>query len=87
MVKQTRADTAFCHSSLRTSSRNSRRLKLRLPARPGPDSDRTVVDLGNPLAGLLLGALMIAATMGGFFLWDNYQSGADAKAIVLIGEK
>ncbi len=51
-----------------------------------PDSDRAVVNLGNPLTGLLLGALMIAATMGGFFMWDNYQSGADAKATVLADQ-
>jgi hypothetical protein len=57
------------------------------PSPPRSDSDSAVVDFGNPLAGLLLGALMIAATMGGYFLWDNYQSGADAKATVLIGEK
>jgi hypothetical protein len=37
------------------------------PRRARPNPDRAV-DLGNPLAGLLLGALMIAATMGGFFI-------------------
>lgn len=52
-----------------------------------PDSDRIDVNLGNPLAGLLLGALMIAATTGGFFVWDNYQGGADAKAIVSTSHK
>jgi len=52
-----------------------------------PDPDRAVVNLGNPLAGLLLGALMIAATMGGFFILDNYQSGADAKAAIIAGQK
>lgn len=54
---------------------------------PQPDSDRIDVNLGNPLAGLLLGALMIAATTGGFFVWDNYQGGADAKAIVSTSHK
>ena len=52
-----------------------------------PDPDRAIVNLGNPLAGLLLGALMIAATMGGFFIWDNYQSGADARAAIIAGQK
>jgi hypothetical protein len=51
-----------------------------------PDSDRAVVNFGNPLAGLLLGALMIAATMGGFFVWDNYQASADAMESVLADQ-
>jgi len=46
------------------------------------DSDRAIVNLGNPVTGLLLGALMIAATMGGFFVWDNYQARADATETV-----
>jgi len=53
---------------------------------PRSDCDRAVVNLGNPLAGLLLGALMIAGTMAGFFVWDNYQGGADAKTTVQIGQ-
>jgi hypothetical protein len=55
------------------------------PRRPGPDSDAE--NFGNPLAGFLLGALMIATTMGGFFVWDNYQGGADAKAVISTGQK
>ena len=50
----------------------------------GINSSRVIEDVGNPLMGIFLGALMIAATMGGFFLWDNYQGGADAKATVQI---
>ena len=56
------------------------------PKPPQSDSERAVVNLGNPLAGLLLGALMIAGTMAGFFVWDNYQGDADAKTTVLIGQ-
>jgi len=52
---------------------------------PRSDCDRAVVNLGNPLAGLLLGALMIGGTVAGFFVWDNYQGGADAKTTVQIG--
>lgn len=60
--------------------------KPEAPKPPQRHSDRTVVNLGNPLTGLLLGALMIAATMGGFFVWDKYQSGADAKAAGLTDQ-
>jgi hypothetical protein len=56
------------------------------PKPPRCDSERAVVNLGNPLAGLLLGALMIASTMAGFFVWDNYQGDADAKTTVQIGQ-
>ena len=49
------------------------------PAPLEPRPERAVVNLGSPLVGLFLGVLMIVTTMGGFFLWDNYQNVADAK--------
>jgi len=55
------------------------------PLRPDPGS--AIVDLGNPLAGVVLGALMITATVGGFFLWDNYQGSAGAQTAVLADHK
>ena len=39
------------------------------PLRPDPDG--AIVDPGSPLAGAAMGALMIAATLGGFFLWGR----------------
>ena len=48
-----------------------------MPAEVG--TERAVVDVGNPLMGFLLGALLIAGTMGSFFLWDGYQGGGTAK--------
>jgi hypothetical protein len=54
------------------------------PRSAGINPNRVIEDVGNPLMGIFIGALMIAATMSGFFLWDNYQSGADAKATVQI---
>jgi len=91
-----RATTRFSglRSYRRQSSRDGRRTrfgKLEKPSAeasksPRSDCDRAVVNLGNPLAGLLLGALMIAGTMAGFFVWDNYQGGADAKTTVQIGQ-
>jgi len=62
--------------------------KPRAEAKPlRPDSDRVDVNLGNPLAGFLLGALMIAGTMGGFFLWDNYQDAANARTVISTGRR
>ena len=31
---------------------------------------------GNVLIGFLLGAVLIAVAIVGFFMWDNYKSGA-----------
>jgi hypothetical protein len=56
-----------------------------LPAEP--DTERAIVDVGNPLMGFLLGALLIAGTMGSFFLWDKYQGGGDAKAGIMMSQR
>ena len=53
----------------------------------GITSNRVIEDLGNPLRGIFLGALMIAATMSGYLLWDNYQGGADAQAAVMTSQE
>jgi hypothetical protein len=49
------------------------------------DSKRAIVNLGNPLVGLLLGALIVVGTMGGFFLWDNLQGSVDARTAISMG--
>ena len=51
-------------------------------AKKNPES--VVVNFGNPLMGLLVGAAIIAVTTGGFFLWDNTQGTAAAEPIVSI---
>lgn len=53
---------------------------------PRSDPKSAIVNLGNPLAGLFLGALMIVGTMGGFFLWDNFQDRADAHTATLTAQ-
>ena len=50
-----------------------------------PDTERAIVDVGNPLMGFLLGASLIAGTMGSFFLWDSYQGGGTAKPAIVKG--
>jgi hypothetical protein len=50
-------------------------------------SNPVIEDLGNPLRGIFLGALMIAATMSGYLLWDNYQGGADARATLFTNQE
>jgi hypothetical protein len=35
---------------------------------------------GNVLIGFLLGAVLIAVAIVGFFMWDNYKSHAGASA-------
>ena len=54
---------------------------------PGKSSlDRVVVDLGNPVKGLLFGVLLIAGTMGSFFLLENYQDSADGKPAAIMDQ-
>ena len=38
---------------------------------------------GNVLLGLILGAVLVAVGIVGFFMWDNYKSGGAPKAIVV----
>ena len=56
--------------------------KLRKPQSGVIESERVTVDVGNPAKGIVFGILLIAATTGGFFLWESYQGGADARAAV-----
>jgi uncharacterized protein (UPF0333 family) len=41
---------------------------------------------GNVLLGFILGAVLIAVGIVGFFMWDNYKSGGAPKAIVVTGQ-
>ena len=49
-------------------------------------SDSVTVDIGNPAMGLVFGALLVAGTTGGFFLWEYYQKGVDAKAAIVAAQ-
>ena len=49
-------------------------------------SDRVTVDIGNPAMGLAFGALLVAGTTGGVFLWEYYQKGVDAKAAIVTAQ-
>jgi hypothetical protein len=44
---------------------------------------------GNVLIGFLLGAVLIAVAIVGFFMWDNYKShtGGDAPAATVTIKK
>jgi hypothetical protein len=58
--------------------------RFRKPQAKSPgEPDSVVIDVGNPLMGFLLGALVIAGTMGSLFLWESYQGSADASAAVV----
>ena len=35
---------------------------------------------------LIFGALLVAGTTGGFFLWEYYQKGVDAKAAIVAAQ-
>jgi hypothetical protein len=41
---------------------------------------------GNAIMGFILGAVMLAVGVVGFFMWDNYKSGGAPKAIVVTGQ-
>jgi hypothetical protein len=34
---------------------------------------------GNVVMGFILGVVMIAVAVVGFFMWDNFKSGGDSK--------
>jgi hypothetical protein len=53
-------------------------------AQTGPEN--VIEDFGQPLVGFFLGALMIAITISGYFLWNNYHGGADAMATVSLNQ-
>jgi len=42
---------------------------------------------GNAVMGFIMGAVLIAVGIVGFFMWDNYKSGGAPKAIVVTGQK
>jgi len=41
----------------------------------------------NTLLGFLLGAVLVAVGIVGFFMWDNYKSGGAPKAVVVTQPK
>ena len=38
---------------------------------------------GKTFLAFIVGALLLAVGVGGFFMWDNYKSGGAPKAIVI----
>ena len=41
---------------------------------------------GNVVMGFIMGAVLLAVGIVGFFMWDNYKSGGGPKAIVVTGQ-
>lgn len=41
---------------------------------------------GNVVMGFIMGAVLLAVGIVGFFMWDNYKSGGAPKAIVVTGQ-
>jgi hypothetical protein len=41
---------------------------------------------GNAVIGFILGAVLLAVGIVGFFMWDSYKSGGAPKAIVVTGQ-
>ncbi len=42
---------------------------------------------GKTFLAFIVGALLLAVGVGGFFMWDNYKSGGAPKAIVITQPK
>ncbi len=38
---------------------------------------------GNAVMGFILGAVLLAVAVVGFFMWDNYKSGGAPKAVTV----
>ena len=36
---------------------------------------------GNVVVGVILGAVLLAVGVGGFFMWDNFKSGGGAPSV------
>jgi hypothetical protein len=41
---------------------------------------------GYTFLGVILGAVLLAVSVVGFLMWDNYKSGGAPKAIVITGQ-
>jgi hypothetical protein len=41
---------------------------------------------GMGIMGFILGAVMLAVAVVGFFMWDSYKSGGAPKAVVVTGQ-
>jgi len=42
---------------------------------------------GNAVMGFILGAVLLAVAVVGFFMWDNYKSGGAPKAVIISGQQ
>jgi len=42
---------------------------------------------GNAVVSFILGAVLLAVGVVGFFMWDNYKSGGATKAVVITEHK
>jgi len=86
LQEQRNAETDEGKSRILTQLLAAEFAKLRMPQSGVIACDRVTVDTGNPAKGIVVGMLLIAATTGGFFLWENYQGGADARAAATTAE-
>jgi hypothetical protein len=41
---------------------------------------------GMGIMGFILGAVLLAVGVLGFFMWDNYKSGGAPKAVIVTGQ-
>ncbi len=41
---------------------------------------------GRTILSFILGAVLLAVGVIGFFMWDNYKSGGAPKAVVVTGQ-
>ena len=74
----------FCCGCLFKSLENSRSLNQNrnMPA----EARRAIVDFGNPFLGFLYGVLLIAGTVGGFFVWDGLATGGVHRTFIVAGQ-
>ena len=42
---------------------------------------------GSAVIGFILGAVLLAVGIVGFFMWDNYKSGGAPKAVIVTGQQ
>ena len=50
------------------------------------EARRAVVDFGNSFLGFLYGVLLIAGTVGGFFVWDGLATGGAHRTFIVAGQ-
>ena len=80
LQEQLDAETDDGKSSILTQLLAAEFAKLKTPQSIGPE--RVTADAGKRAKGIVFCVLLVTATTGGVFLWENHQGGTDVRAVM-----